>query len=215
MNWQSYFDQTYVITLLKPERFLRLKGDFNQYGINLRWFKGIEDENGQKGIYLSLMSLFRECVEKNYSRVLVFEDDCQFKVPPAEFNSYMDSIVTQALELDWLQIKLGSVLIRPVETLVRPNLFKIEGSYGLHACAYSREFMELALALPESLPIDVCWMKEIEPLGRSYHSYPLLASQYPGYSNIERRVIDWTPHIEGAFKAHTKNLLEKYKIHLP
>lgn len=212
MNWISYFDRVFVTSSYDSKRRLRVVEDFKRYGIPFGWNYACHDEDGKKGIYKSLMEVFRMCIYWEYSRVILFEDDCWFKVSPDEFNSIMNRVCEEATSLDWLQLKMGSVLIRePEEGLVTPNLFRIPGSYGLHACAYTREFMELALSLPMSLPIDVDWMKNIESLGRSYHTYPLLCSQYPGYSSIEKKETNWDFNIMGTFNKYTKKIKEQYE----
>jgi hypothetical protein len=204
MSWRNYFDKIYVITIGDVERKQRVIDDFRKYGINFQWWGGTKDIDGKKGVRTSFIYLFKQA--QWLSRCLIFEDDVKFLVPPDEFNAYMEEIVRQSREIDWWQIKLGSVLIRPVEHLITPNLFRIEGSYGLHAAMYSREFMQRALELPESIPIDSLWMREIEPHGKCFHAYPQLASQYPGISLTEGGFKDWGYYIEGAFKKHTQKL---------
>lgn len=212
MKWHSYFDGIFVTSAFDSERRPRLIEDFKRYGISFKWNYAVLCEDGKEGIYKSLTTLFKMSKHWNMSRILHFEDDCSFKCDPATFNSTMNSIVSQAMELDWLQIKLGSVLLRPPDGgLERPNLFKISGSYGLHACAYTREFMELALSLPMELPVDVSWQKSIESLGRSYHTYPLLCSQYPGFSSIQNENKNWDWHISGSFQKHTQKIKEQHE----
>lgn len=206
MGWQSYFDMIYVISLSESERKERLIKDFREYGIKFNFWSAIKCEDGIEGIYMSLMDLFSFCLERNFSRVFIFEDDCKFLVPPEEFNEKMDEIVRQARMINWWQLKLGSVLIREAGPLVTPNIFQMNGSYGLHASAYTSGFMRLALSLTKELPIDVSWAKSIEPNGKCYHSYPLLCSQYAGESSIEGRITNWDFHIQGAFKKHTSKI---------
>lgn len=208
MTWKNYFDRIYVISLLKSgcERRERIERDFKEYSIEYRWWPAAKHKDGRKGIYLSFRMLFRTSLSRGESRCLVFEDDVQFLLPPKEFNETMDEIVRQAQMLDWMQIKLGSVLLRQATHLVTPNLFETFGSYGLHAVAYTREFMEKALALPEELPLDVAWSKYIESEGRCYHAWPLLCSQYAGMSSIEGKEVNWDFHIQGAFKRHTEKI---------
>ena len=206
MSWQLYFDRIYVISLGESERKERLIKDFREYGIKFNFWTGIKCEDGREGIYLTLMNLFSHCLEKNMSRVAVFEDDCKFLVPPDEFNEKMDEIVRQARMINWWQLKLGSVLIREAGPLVTPNIFQMNGSYGLHASAYTSGFMRLALSLTKELPVDVSWAKSIEPNGKCYHTYPLLASQYDGNSSIDKCYRNWDEHIQGAFKKHTSKI---------
>lgn len=206
MIWKNYYDRIYVITIGVIERQQRIKQDFREYGIDFNWWSGIINSDGKKGIYDTFRYLFRYSLEKKYSRLLIFEDDCQFLLPPQEFNETMEEIVRQAQMLDWMQIKLGSVLLRPASHLVTPNLFETFGSYGLHAVAYTREFMEKALTLPEELPVDMAWSKHIESEGRCYHAWPLLCSQYAGMSSIEGKEVNWDFHIQGAFKRHTEKI---------
>lgn len=204
--WQDKIENCYVLSIEGSNRRNKILHDFIKYDIKFKVWNADVHENGKKGVYLSYSNIFKWCILNNMGNILIFEDDVQFLLPPKEFNETMEEIVRQAQMLDWMQIKLGSVLLRPASHLVTPNLFETFGSYGLHAVAYTKEFMEKALALPESLPVDVSWSRDIESQGRCYHSFPLLAGQYKGFSDIEKCEKNWNEHIIGAFKRHTEKI---------
>lgn len=207
MSWQSYFDRIYVISLPDSERRVRVREDFDQYGIHLYFWDGIKEQDGKLGIFRTYREIFSNALWEGYDKIMIFEDDVLFVPWPADFRQSMDRIVQEAKMIDWMQIKLGSVLLRPVSEMVTPHLFRIESSYGLHAAAYSKEFMKIVMDYHyDGTPIDVMHMKQIEPLGKCLHSLPLLCSQYSGLSSIEGKHTNWDYHIHGSFETHTKKI---------
>lgn len=196
MAWTSYFDEIFLINLpTRPDRLKISSGQLKFYDIPYSVVAGIGNIDGRKGIYNTLLKLFRECVYRKLSRVLIFEDDFKFLHSP---NEIMQSCIDQ-LPLTWRQLYLGANLPNPnLVSRYSENLLLTKRALALHAVAYSLEMMEMILSLPIQAPIDLqitnfCHDKEI------YCTYPLLATQTPGISNVEKKYIDWGPFIEGRY----------------
>ncbi len=60
---------------------------------------------------------------------------------------------------------------------------------------YSLKGMKEILAHNIEAPIDNFYVSTIEPMGLSFATYPLLTTQYAGFSDIGKNVIDWSPFI--------------------
>lgn len=207
MNWTSYFDNIFLINM--PHRADRLKlsvEQLHQYNIPFTWYRGIHNPSGANGIYLTLIELFQECIRLGYKNILVFEDDLNIICP--EINEVMPLVIEQ-LPADYLELRLGANIPQPhFATVYSDNLLLVSRMLSLHAVAYSYECMEAIVSLPKKLPIDMSIAEWIQPLKRSYCTYPLLVSQLPGHSNIESRYVDWTPFIDRRYEA-VKEYLKK------
>lgn len=200
MPWTKFFSNIYLLNL--PERKDRLVAsalELGCMGIEATVFPAIKCDNGQEGVYLSLMKIFRHAVDNLYSSVLIFEDDFERCTGVPDFNQTMEKAVRQLPEY-WHMLFLGANL--PVPELVTQysaNLLRTKRALGLHAVAYSHECMQMILCLPRQLPVDLQIANFIHPLGHSYVTYPLLCSQRVGYSDIEKRVTNYRVYLEDRY----------------
>ena len=203
MHWTSFFDKIYLINLpIRPHRLCVSKAqlDFNE--IPFEVIPAISHADGAKGIYATLLRLFKECVENKSGPILVFEDDFKFLCP---VERVMQSCIEQ-LPKGWRQLYLGANLPNPhMVSLYSGNLFLTKRALALHAVAYSLEMMEMILSLPVMPPIDLqitnfCHDKEI------YCTYPLLATQWPGHSDINNKWEDYTHFIDDRYEEVIKHL---------
>jgi hypothetical protein len=64
-----------------------------------------------------------------------------------------------------------------------------------HALAYSREAMQFIVNSNIQQPIDNFLVQQYQPKNNSYCSFPLLATQREGYSDIENTVLSWDKYI--------------------
>lgn len=210
--WQSYFDRIVVLNLKKrSDRRDRMCELFEKYEINGELYESIEHEKGAIGLSLTMNKLFTECLENGVCKLLVFEDDCEIKAAPEEFNSVMEKCVTDLQSRNWGMFYLGLQHVRKFENWITPNLLPVTCGYSTHAVAYSREAMDFFIHRIVMEPIDNFIVREYQPYGNSYCSYPLLVTQRKGYSNIENNEVDWNMYIERTFSDHTKYILHLRK----
>jgi len=216
--------KVYVISLPDSDRRQAVKHELNNNFIWFNWYDGIEDkEDGAKGLKQTFKKLFTECVEKNISSVMVFEDDAMFLCDKG-YNE-IGKVLADVPE-DYHIVKFGANLLCPVSK-VTDNINRILMSYALHACLYSRRGMELALEFMDATdePIDVIIAKFIEPLGHCYASSKMLVTQRPTKSSIfeydphkhrnigdlyekESGIIRWDKLMEQQWKNNTKHLVK-------
>jgi GR25 family glycosyltransferase involved in LPS biosynthesis len=202
----EFFDEVYVINL--PERADRLvviSDELQGHGIPFTKFVATKHENGVKGLVESMKRLFSESLAKKQSNIMVLEDDASFLVPePVEFIRQ----VLQQLPKDYHLLELGlNLLTRPKR--ISDNLLKVMDCYSTHAICYSAEGMRFALerlcAVPV-MPYDQFVRNEILCCGKTYCTYPMLATQREGFSSIENKRIDWGKLMATTYAMMTRNL---------
>lgn len=212
--WTEFFSKIVLINLPeRKDRFLRSMGEFAVYNMYPEIVDGIKRENGQDGVRDTLIKLFTSLLkDPAIKNVLVFEDDVKIIThSPFGFNGIMEWVVDQMPKY-WHMLYLGANLPDPkLVTECRANLFKTKRALALHAVAYSRECMEMVLSLPKQLAIDLEIANFINPLGHSYVTFPLLCTQHPGYSDIEKKQTDYSNFIEDRYLKVVLKLLSNHE----
>jgi GR25 family glycosyltransferase involved in LPS biosynthesis len=193
------FDRTVMINLAeRPDRLLHGSAMLSAWGVEFERITGIKKENGQDGIYETLMSLFRECVDCGTKTLLVFEDDVH--ILEEDFNEILKSAVSH-LPVGWHMLYLGANLPKiDLVEMFATHLLKTKRALSLHAVAYSYECMKMILALPKQLPVDLQIASFIHPLGMTFTTFPLLCGQTPGYSDIEKKYTNYRGYIQDRYK---------------
>jgi len=202
--WTYYFEKIFLINLAsRVDRLMRSCDELRKYDIQFELVRATPHVNGAKGLYLTMIDLFKKCLLEKLKRVLVFEDDVRFVANP---NVYMPLCIEQ-LPDNWLQFYLGANLSKPhLVKRYSENLLETKRAVALHAVAYTAEVMEMIVSLPMQVPLDIQICNFIHPGGRIYHSHPLIASQYAGRSDIEMRNVDYYPFIEHRYHCVLENL---------
>lgn len=200
MNWISKIDRIVCLNLLKrTDRLLDFTEQMEKYQIPFERVAAIEDiENGARGLRDSVVRLLNEEIAKNTRHLLVFEDDAIFVEEPPLLHEYMNKVMEQIPE-NYHMVFLGCQLsTRP--TRHSPNLLRVIKAFSTHSVLYSLQGMKEVLATNLSYPIDNHLVDHLQPQGHCYCTYPLLASQKPGISDIGGgHFMDWTPFIQHRF----------------
>lgn len=204
------FDRTVMINLdERTDRLLHGSAMLSACGIGFERVPGIKKENGQEGIYDTLMIIFMDAVYRELQSVMVFEDDV--KILQDDFNELLNASVSE-LPKGWHMLYLGANLPdHKLVTRYSDYLLKTKRALALHAVAYSLECMKMILSLPRQLPVDLQIANFIHPMNETYVTYPLLCSQRPDYSNIENREVCYTNYIEDRYAAVIKHLNFKHE----
>lgn len=203
----KYFDKIFVINLdneIGHWRLSRFKVHFEEHDIEFERWEGTENSNGAIGLLYSYLRLFAYCIKNEWTNVLIFEDDARMVVG---FWPFIDEIWTQ-LPYDYHCLYLG-INLHEQPARHSANLLKIKSAYASHAIVYSLAAMRLivdAIKRNPYLTYDIMLMKEIQPLGKSYCTYPQLCFQRPGVSHIEKDFKDWSTVSAETFSRYTKNL---------
>lgn len=194
---------TFIITLSsRRDRQDVVAQEFYKYGIKYTWWKAIKNENGRLGLIETMKELFAKALNSYYDHILVFEDDAKFIVNP---HTYLHKCLEQ-LPSDFHLFYLGcNIAKEPVR--VSTNILQTKDAYSSHAILYSREGIKLIMQQIEQATVyDMFLVKKIQSQGKCFCSYPLICSQQNSYSDIEKKVVDYTKFLEKRYFEKTRNV---------
>lgn len=199
MEWVNKIDQIYCINLAKREdRFIEFTAMMDEYKIPFKRIEAVERPNGAEGLRETMVKIFTEAIEKEYEKILVFEDDCLILECPEIFHNTMDSVVDNLPE-GWVNCFLGCQVTGKFLHRYHKNILSASKVFSTHAVLYSKRGIKEILAQGFDYPIDNYYVDKIESLRASYVVHPLLATQRAGYSDIGMEVFSWRPFIEGSY----------------
>jgi len=199
MSWTNFFTKIFVINLPeRTDRLLEVAEELYKWQIPYELVNAVKHEKGAEGLRITVENIFREAIAKNWESVLIFEDDAVFVDSCGNPNDTMNEVVKQ-LPSTWDLLYLGAQCTTGFKFRVSPNLLLLENAYATHAWAISLHGMKEILAAGLEAPIDNCIVAKIQPYGTTYITYPLLATQRPGISDIGNTYINWQPFIENRY----------------
>lgn len=220
MDWYKKVDRIFIVNLLeRKDRREEIVSELKQYDIPARvWLASIAC-TGEIGLVKTMKNLFEHSLYWNFNKIIVFEDDNTFIAHP----EVVDKCFEQLPE-DFHMLYFGLNLINAPE-LYSENLLKVNMAYASHAVLYSKEAMELILPhlKKEDRAYDVILKQEIQPLGKSYCTYPMVCSQrltksdifkydpsvhlgLEKFFDVQSRNVDMGRMMEDKFEMFTKNL---------
>jgi hypothetical protein len=196
-TWTDFFDCIYLINLAKREdRLLQAAEELEKFNIPYKRICAIEKENGAEGLRDTMLLIFNEAIEQDYKNILIFEDDIEFC--EEDVNDVMSKAIAQ-LPSSYRLLFLGCQPTAGFSHFHSPNLLPAIKCFATHAVAYSRKCMEEIVALRMEFPIDNWMVTEIETRGECFVTYPMLASQRPGVSDIGKTFINWKPFMDARY----------------
>lgn len=205
----KYFDKIFVVSLPNEVGRKRMEALDQHHlspeqGIAYELWVATEDENGVIGLLKTMHNILLHCIEKGYNSALILEDDNKFLLP---FWDAIDEIWPQVPKNYHCLFLSCNLLSRPER--VSKNILRIRSSYSTNAIVYSLEAMKLIVPLIQKYPTtayDILLMQHIQPLNKTYCTYPMLSNQRAGYSSIEKREIDWSEYQAQSFRMYTNNI---------
>ena len=203
MKWKQLWTDVIVINLPeRTDRFARTDSDLASFNVNYKLWKATKDDNGIKGLCLSMKALLSWILTTDIQHFIVLEDDCNWKM---DFNDFLNILADQ-VPLDYDLLYLGCNLTSQPERYSE-NLLRISTSYCTQAIAYNRKIVETILAdLDRIEPYDIKLMKIVQSRGRCYCTYPMFCEQYGGYSDIENKDMDWAMYQRITYNSYTKGI---------
>lgn len=205
--WQTYFKKTVLINLpARTDRLHEAVHELKKYDIPYTIVDATQHENGAVGLRETLRHLFQNMLLLGYRNLLMFEDDIHFLQDP---EPVLEKCVDQLRKIDCVDLfYLGANTHHPFAKFQSPNLLPVQHAFSLHAVCFSQRAMAMLLEkmVEDDSPMDVLCERYIQPLGTSYHAYPLLATQFVSYSDIEKKIVDHS-FIQTKFEHHIKHLL--------
>ncbi len=222
----SFFEKVYCINLSsRVDRWNNCLNQFSKFGIsNVQRFEAIKynhpklsaKANAHIGCVLSHYNIIKEAKLKNYSNILVLEDDFLFLKEPYEFEVKLKKSLNE-LPLDWDLFYLGSYFVKgyDYESTERysDNLVKVNTGFCTHSLAYSSRGMDKilkSLKLNTELDIlnyseeyeSIAWylVREFQYENNCFASDELLSSQISGFSDIEGKFLDYSNNFRECYK---------------
>lgn len=208
MIWQDYFPKVIIPNL--PERTDRLERITKllwDYGIEATIWEATKHTDGRLGLVITMQGIFRWCLQEGYERVFIMEDDCEILVSAGEFHITMDNCCEDLSKIQWDCFYAGVQHPKAFTGWRTPNLLNVTNGYSTHATGYSKKAMEFVVGNPIQEPLDNFLARELHKQGTSFCSYPLLCSQYAGYSDIDKDHKDWGIIIKKTFQESTISIL--------
>jgi GR25 family glycosyltransferase involved in LPS biosynthesis len=165
----------------RPERWVEFQTQ--KLPFEVERFEAIKATPGWVGCTRSYV----EVMKKIDGPTLVMEDDCLF----LESWEFVEGIMTQ-LPYNWDCLYLGATLNEPLEKFSE-NLYKLKRGWTTHAILYrDARIPEFIVRNAEMVrKIDVFLELEVQPRFNCFITYPLVATQRPGYSDIINREQDY------------------------
>jgi GR25 family glycosyltransferase involved in LPS biosynthesis len=213
----DFIDEIYVVNLVQREdRRKVISAELNQHNIPFTIFEATYDTNGIRGLVTTMIRLLKQAREKKQRNILVLEDDASFLVSnPVAFLKEIIPQIPTSYHLFYLGVNL---IARPIR--MSENVLKVTDGYSTHAIMYSHEGIDAVLRNLEEFPekpYDIFMREQILPQYQSYCSFPMLMTQCFGYSDIEKKDMDWGKLMAISYSMQTKRLpnmsAEKAKCH--
>lgn len=147
--------------------------------------------NGAFGLMTSLRDCMKRCLKAGWYPVLICEDDIQLLYNGEHTRTLIEKQIDD-MPYKWEQLYLGAN-IEKLNSLypTSENLLKVKYAKALHACVYSERGLRAVLSLGERIPIDEVIAEELHVHGNAYIMRPMLAVQYPGYSDIREKDVNY------------------------
>jgi len=201
MSWVNKIDRIVLLNLnIREDRLLQCAEQFEQYGIPYERVTAIHDpEQGARGLRDTMVKVFNEAIESNIDNLLVFEDDVLFVESPSAVDDTMNKVLSQLPE-NYDMCMLGCQPTAGFTHFFSPNLLPVQKAYSTQAVLYSKKGIKEIMARGMGYPIDNWMVDEIQIMGHTFTTYPLLASQREGFSDIGKAKINWGPFIVPKFQ---------------
>lgn len=204
--WTEFVDEIFLVNIVdRFDRLVYVEKELGKHDIGFTRWSATKNEDGEKGLRDTMRLLFENCLEMGYERVCVFEDDV--KILGSEFNDVMAKCCKQLPDDFDLFYMGGNVHKKPIR--FSENLIRTPAIYSSHAIIYSRKAIEFILAqliFNYKDAYDVILADTIQKRNKCYCSFPLLASQQTGYSDIKKRNVNYEVHIEKKYAEKTSGL---------
>lgn len=219
MNIFDFFEKIYLINLEeRQDRLEKSLINFNNYGINnFEKFNGVkindndytsllEKDKSQLGCSLSFYRVINDAYSKNFSSILIFEDDFEFIHSKEDTDLFLKRSIDN-LPFDWDIFYLGANIMYdytncPIEKF-SDSLLKLKSAYCCHAISFSKKGISKILEIfpNESTFIEAMGSYKIFDIflakyfcfnNSCFICSEMLCSQSPGFSSIENCMTDYS-----------------------
>jgi len=210
----NYFKEIYCINLdRRTDRWQQVTKEFESVGILDRVIRisAVDNPDGRIGLIKSFLKIFQDVKERGIENVLIFEDDVHFiqENKPIEI---LEKAINQVGNIDWSLFYLGANTHEKCN-IFRPNLILLRNAFSAHAVAYNHKTYNQIINKFENINQiksiddinDVFFCKEIQNKRTSFLVNPIIATQSPSFSDLEKKFVNYS-FIEERFKSNTSHI---------
>jgi len=206
----DYFKEIYCINLdRRVDRWELVQKEFESVGVmeRVQRVSGVDHPDGRIGLIKSFLKIFKDVKERGVENVLIFEDDVTFMNNPIE---NLQKAIEQVGNINWSLFYLGANTHEKCN-IFRPNLILLRNAFSAHAVAYSNKtYNQIINKFENTNEIksiddinDVFFCKEIQNKRTCFLVNPIIATQRPSFSDLEKKFVDYSFIVE-RFKNNTK-----------
>jgi hypothetical protein len=196
------FDKVYCINLKKrTDRLENFTQEVNKYDLGkFEVFEAIDGSTvglhptllkGEMGIIHSVIKILEISIQNKYEKILILEDDCVFNDNVKEIDNYFSY-----LPENWDMIYFGgnhnTHVGIPPPVIINKRIVKLHCTFSAHCIGIKKNMFEILL--PELnkflYQLDVVYQK-LQTKHNIYCFNPLVASQKPGFSDIQNKVVNY------------------------
>ena len=206
--WPDFFDKIYLISLDHTKssdfRLPLAMIELERHDIQYEIYKAEYNQDGALGCFLTYQHIFDSCLKSGYKNILVFEDD--IKIVRDDF-PYRITAAINNLPPDYHTLHLGPNTHKKLNWHQSPFTLQMNQCRSTHAQAYSKDAMKQISSYPwTGTPIDEMIEDNLQPQGKCFCTYPLLATQRNGHSDIDKKFVNMH-YIQERFIQNTKHLI--------
>ncbi len=204
----NFFEAIYCINLdRRPQKWEQSKDEYKKYEIegvqrfsafdgNTLDVSGIRIQKSEYGLVLSNIEIIKKSQSEGLQNVLILEDDCIFTEDIRRFDELINEVPS-----DWDLLYFGGNhnghkgIEQPKQ--ISKNVVKIHYTFATHAVAINGKFFYsfLEKISKTDAPLDVM-LTDLQKNCNAYCFSPSIAKQRPGYSDIQRRDVNYDQWIK-------------------
>lgn len=192
----DFFDRIALVNLdRRTDRLEKFESQAKDLGINYVRYSAVDAEvcgiTPQRACAASHRKILEDAISDGVERLFVFEDDAGFD---AEFSAKFDDIARK-VPADWQMLYLGSWPYSIVDVKIE-GIRRTFGNILTHAYGAKREIFEQLIDASNQVqdPIDVAYGL-LHQTVTTYMAHPSIVTQFPDFSDIRKRQVDYRPHI--------------------
>lgn len=210
----DYFKEIYCINLDKrTDRWEHALKEFEYVGVldRVKRISGVEHQDGRIGLIKSFLKIFKDVQNRNVENVLIFEDDVTFIKENNPIET-LEKAIEQVGNIEWSLFYLGANTHEKC-MIFRPNLILLKNAFSAHAVAYNHKtYKQIIDKFYNTNKIksikdinDVFFCEQIQNKRTSFCVNPIIATQYPSYSDLEKKDVNYSFIEERFIKNTLKN----------
>jgi len=203
-------EKTFIISLpyRLTDRLIPLIDYLKSIELDYFTYSATYHVEGQIGLLITIESLLTECVNEGYETIMVWEDDA--KVVVDNLKEVIEESASQLPE-EWDCLYLGVNLFQDNVELFSKNLIRIKSGWATHAIIFSKSGMIKTIEAirrykHNKIPLDEIMVKHVQSEGNCFCTYPMFISQHNGYSDIQKKEMNYEKILENRFKEKTAHL---------